>query len=229
MYNSADSISSYTAITSPSNIPYKLIAGLASAGAAETTYLMLSKLLHTDVACPTNGCASVLSSPYASLFGLPLPLYGMLTYATVAAIAVIADNVSSEGGVVPEQMNTALLAGCGVLATVSGALMYLLQTALAGLPCVWCYASAGLSFACLTSLLVSMDRRHLAKDAGPGLSATAAAALVVYAGWGPIAASGAQVGAVAAVCCARYCRQAACCACYGLCPVSAATMQALLP
>lgn len=46
-----------------------------------------AKLLNSPVACPTSGCDSVLSSPYAYLYGVPLSLLGMLAYGGVAALA----------------------------------------------------------------------------------------------------------------------------------------------
>jgi hypothetical protein len=68
--------------------------------------------------------------------------------------------------------------------------MYILQTQLGGAPCVWCWASAGISGVLLSSLIAGMDRRQMADAAGPGLGATAAALAVLYAGFGPLAGSG---------------------------------------
>lgn len=168
------------------------MATLAAAGTLETAYLTLSKLLHTSVTCPTDGCESVLSSPYAVLFGLPLPLYGMAAYAAVAAAAVVSAQHVQQGRQVPERLCMALASGCGVLAASSTYLMYILHTALGGASCVWCYGSATLSAALLATLVVSMSGRQLADAAAPGLGATAAAALALYLGFGPIDQSSAQ-------------------------------------
>ena len=40
--------------------------------------------------CPTSGCETVLESAYSSLFGVPLSLFGMLTYGAVSALAASA-------------------------------------------------------------------------------------------------------------------------------------------
>jgi hypothetical protein len=64
--------------------------------------------------------------------------------------------------------------------------MYILHTALGGAPCVWCYASAGLSFSLALLLATTLDRRHMMEAAGPGLTATAAAALTLYLGFGQV-------------------------------------------
>jgi uncharacterized membrane protein len=169
--------------------PYNVMAVLASAGAAETLYLTASKLLNTSVACPTSGCDAVLSSPYAQLFGVPLPLLGAATYAAVALAAGSAASTARSGRAVPSWLSSGLAAGVCGLAATSAYLMYILQTQLGGAPCVWCWASAAVSGALFSSLIAGMDRRQMADAAGPGLGATAAALAVLYAGFGPLAGS----------------------------------------
>lgn len=173
---SSDSISTF---------PYNLMTALAAAGALETTYLAANKLLNTAVACPVGGCDTVLNSSYAELYGVPLPLLGAATYTAVAAAAFMAQQSTASGRAVPTWLSAGLAAGVGVLAATSGYLMYILQTQLGGASCVWCYASAGLSFALLSSLIAGMDRRQMADAAVPGLGATAAAVLALYIGFGP--------------------------------------------
>ncbi|MFH7242105.1 MAG: vitamin K epoxide reductase family protein [Spirulina sp.] len=63
-----------------------LLAGIAALGAVETAYLTITKLMGSD-ACPTEGCDRVLNSPYATIFGLPLTLFGFLGYAAMFALA----------------------------------------------------------------------------------------------------------------------------------------------
>jgi uncharacterized membrane protein len=57
---------------------------VASAGAVETTLLTLWKVLRSEVTCAMRGCSDVLSSPYASLLGIPLTFFGALTYSLLA-------------------------------------------------------------------------------------------------------------------------------------------------
>ncbi len=57
-----------------------IMAGIASIGAVGTGYLTVVKLTQGTAACPTGGCDVVLSSPYATVFGLPLTLFGFLGY-----------------------------------------------------------------------------------------------------------------------------------------------------
>lgn len=73
-----------------------LIGTIAVLGAINTGYLTLTKLFSTSTACPTGGCEQVLSSPYATVFGAPLALFGFLAYVTVAGLALIPLAVNPE-------------------------------------------------------------------------------------------------------------------------------------
>lgn len=62
------------------------IAGLVVSG-----YLAYSYLSHTPVVCTGgifSGCVDVQKSPYAQLWGIPLPLYGIGFYAFLLADAL---------------------------------------------------------------------------------------------------------------------------------------------
>ncbi len=65
-----------------------LMAGIASVSAAITGYLAIVKLTGNSSACPTNGCDLILSSPYATVFGLPLALFGFFAYASIVVFAL---------------------------------------------------------------------------------------------------------------------------------------------
>lgn len=163
---------------------YSVMSALAAAGALETSYLTATKLLNTTAACPTSGCDTVLNSAFGTLFGLPLPLYGAVTYAAVAAASSYAAAAVAGGKAAPGWLNTGLAAGVSVLATTSAALMAILYTQLGGANCVWCYASAGISAGLFAALLAGMDRRQMKDAAGPGLGGTAAAVAALYLGFG---------------------------------------------
>jgi uncharacterized membrane protein len=65
-----------------------LIGAIAGLGILNTAYLTITKLANSKAVCPTEGCEQVLSSPYATVFGLPLALFGLLAYLTMAALAL---------------------------------------------------------------------------------------------------------------------------------------------
>ncbi|HEY9761056.1 MAG TPA: vitamin K epoxide reductase family protein [Trichocoleus sp.] len=73
-----------------------LIAGIAFLGILETSYLTIVKLTGGTAVCPTQGCDRVLNSPYASVFGLPLTLFGGLAYLTMFILAVLPLTANAE-------------------------------------------------------------------------------------------------------------------------------------
>lgn len=168
--------------TSSSNIPYPVVATLSAAGFIETTYLTLSKYLDSPVACPSNGCDAVLDSSYAELFGIPLSLFGALTYGSVALVAASAWNHSKADR--NEQLNltdTVLLSGSSLLAACSSFLVFLLATEFKSDVCVWCYLSASLSFSLLGTVAWGLGE-ELKKATLPGASAFLVGIAVLYIG-----------------------------------------------
>jgi uncharacterized membrane protein len=73
-----------------------IIGAIAILGALNTAYLTISKLTSTETACPTQGCKQVLASPYATVFGLPLALFGLIAYVAMAVFALAPLTVSTE-------------------------------------------------------------------------------------------------------------------------------------
>jgi uncharacterized membrane protein len=64
------------------------IGAIATLGAINTAYITATRLLNTEASCPTDGCKQVLSSPYATVFGQPLALFGLLAYIAMAVFAL---------------------------------------------------------------------------------------------------------------------------------------------
>jgi len=68
------------------------MAVLASIGAIDTASITLKRWgLLGPLVCPggADGCDKVLNSPWGSLFGLPLSLFGFLAYTAVLVLAVL--------------------------------------------------------------------------------------------------------------------------------------------
>ncbi len=123
-----------------------LIAAIASIGAAGTAYLTIVKFLGGSAACPTSGCDLVLTSRYATVFGLPLTLFGCLAYLSMGILAV------SPLGINPDQNKELrqkleswtwllLFIGSVSMAVFSGYLMYILTSEIKA-ACLYCIASA---------------------------------------------------------------------------------------
>ena len=162
------------------------------------------KYLGSALICPTAGCETILESTYSSLFGVPLSLFGMLTYGAVAALAVSAsikqgkDRAEGFNGGVSRVTDLLILSGVTLLSTCSAELMYILNTQFVGDTCAWCYLSAGLSFSLLLAVVSGMGAERLSKEgAMPGAGALAAGLLTLYLGFGNVGSSNAEVSEVA--------------------------------
>lgn len=149
----------------------QIIGAIAGVGALLTGYLTVTKLTGGNVACTasTTGAASchdVLSSPYATVFGLPLSLFGCLAYLSMAVFALAPLTVNSEQN---KQLRSKLedwtwlllFAGATAMTVFSGYLMYLLAFKINAV-CLYCIGSALFS----TSLLVLSLIGHTWEDAG---------------------------------------------------------------
>jgi uncharacterized membrane protein len=70
--------------------PYTLASLLALVGLADAIYLTIEHLTGQSVRCTiTSGCDEVLSSPYASIRGIPLAAFGALAYFTAFSLALL--------------------------------------------------------------------------------------------------------------------------------------------
>jgi len=127
------------------------MGSIAMLGAIETTVLTVVKLTDNVAAiCPSEGCDIVLTSPYATVFGLPLTLFGFVGYAAMAIFALapyaIDPQKNRQGRERLDRLTGwALLVGGAVMAAFSGYLMYLLATQMQEF-CPYCLASALFSF-----------------------------------------------------------------------------------
>ncbi|MBD2093380.1 vitamin K epoxide reductase family protein [Microcoleus sp. FACHB-1515] len=136
-----------------------LIAGLASIGAAVTAYLTYTKFTGNEAACPTSGCDIVLSSPYATVFGQPLALFGLLAYLSMVAFAIAPLLINKKSDLQAKVENTTgllLFLGSTAMMVFSGYLLYLLAFEIKTV-CVYCIASAFLSLSLFILSLIGRD------------------------------------------------------------------------
>ena len=186
-----------------------IIAAIAAVGALGTGYLTITKLVGGSAACPTSGCEQVLSSPYATVFGLPLTLFGFLAYASmgILAIAPLAINASANKDLRAKLENWTwpLMLAIGTAMTVfSGYLMYLLAFQIKAL-CLYCLASALFSISFLVLTVIGRTWEDVGQLFFTGLVVglvTLVGTLGVYAnidGAGKTTASGSDAGEVGAL------------------------------
>lgn len=143
----------------------QIIGAIAIAGALLTAYLTIVKLTGGTAACLASAassggssCNDVLSSQYATVFGLPLSLFGLLAYISMAAFALAPLVIKSENN---KQLRAnlenwtwlLLFAGATSMTIFSGYLMYLLAFQIKSF-CLYCFASAFFSLSLLVLTLI---------------------------------------------------------------------------
>lgn len=121
-----------------------IIGIIAAIGASGTGYLTALKLMNTS-ACG-GGCGKVLSSAWASIFGLPLTLFGSLAYLTMLVLAVApllvnAEKESSQRAKLEGWTWPLLFVGATSMMIFSAFLMYVLATDIKAV-CPYCITSA---------------------------------------------------------------------------------------
>jgi uncharacterized membrane protein len=139
-----------------------IIAAIATCGALTTAYLTYEKLTGGKTACVveagTKGCNDVLASPWATVFGQPLALFGFLAYAGMVILALAplvfkADQNKQQRQQIENITWLLLLSGAIAMTVFSGYLMYLLAFKIQAL-CPYCIASALFSVSMLTLTIV---------------------------------------------------------------------------
>ncbi|MGA7935480.1 MAG: vitamin K epoxide reductase family protein [Kovacikia sp.] len=145
----------------------QIIGAIATLGAINTAYLTISKLTNTATACPTSGCERVLESPYATVFGLPLALFGLLAYLGMTIFALAPLAVKSEGN---KQLRSTLekwtwlllFIGATAMTIFSGYLMFIMFSQFVakfgvGGVCYFCLASALFAVSMFVLTLIGRD------------------------------------------------------------------------
>lgn len=132
------------------------IAVLALAGLFVSLYLWLHKLgLIGVLQCGTGGCDTVQASPYASFLGVSVALYGVVGYALLFVVSLVA---VQRANAPHRRLDTALAvaASLGFLFT-----MYLtaLELFVIHAICRWCIGSAAIITAIAVLSLGPVRRR----------------------------------------------------------------------
>ncbi|MEO0835190.1 MAG: vitamin K epoxide reductase family protein [Cyanobacteria bacterium J06642_3] len=147
-----------------------IIGAISIAGAVLTAYLTITKLMGGDPACSLDaaagaGCGGVLNSAYATVFGLPLSLFGCLAYLSMAAFALVPLAINPERQKnLKKQLENAtwwlLLSGSIAMTVFSAYLMYVLATELKTV-CPYCIGSALFSLSLLILTITGRDWEDL--------------------------------------------------------------------
>ncbi|MBW4561766.1 MAG: hypothetical protein KME32_11535 [Mojavia pulchra JT2-VF2] len=140
-----------------------LIAAIAGLGALITGYLTIEKLTGGSAACVAQagvrGCNDVLSSPWATVLGQPLALFGFLAYTSMVifALAPFALKPANNSRKQIENLTwLLLLVGAIAMTIFSSYLMYILASQIKAF-CPYCIGSALFSLSLLVLTVIGRD------------------------------------------------------------------------
>ncbi|XP_074274969.1 thiol-disulfide oxidoreductase LTO1 isoform X1 [Silene latifolia] len=145
---------------------YSWCAWIGGLGFVETSYLTYLKLFNAEPFCPIGGgsCSDVLTSDYAVVLGVPLPLIGMTAYGLILLLGL-----NLGGWKLPLNINQTdgrllLLSLSGSMAIASAYFLYILTTRFGGASsCSYCLGSAVLSFSLFFIILKEFGFQELQK------------------------------------------------------------------
>lgn len=134
-----------------------IIGAIALLGAINTAYLTITRLTNSSTVCPTSGCEQVLASPYATVFGQPLSLFGFLAYIgmailALAPLAVKADEQKQLRAKLENWTWLLLFAGATAMLVFSGYLMNIMVTKF-----VVPLGAKGICYYCIASALFALS------------------------------------------------------------------------
>ncbi|MEM8640676.1 MAG: vitamin K epoxide reductase family protein [Cyanobacteria bacterium P01_G01_bin.54] len=164
-----------------------IIGAIATLGLILTAYLTITTLSGGEVVCNASGadgsgCDTVLNSPYATVLGLPLSLFGAAAYLSMIGFALSPYLISETNQ--PDLRNTVedwtklfLLIGGTAMTLFSGYLMYLLAFKIQA-PCYYCMGSALFALTMLVLTIIGQDW----DDMGQMLMTGTIVALVTFIG-----------------------------------------------
>ncbi|WP_414578720.1 vitamin K epoxide reductase family protein [Anabaena sp. CCY 9402-a] len=138
-----------------------IIAAIAGLGALNTGYLTIEKLTGGSAACVAEagakGCNDVLASPWGTVFGQPLALFGLLAYIGMLVLALAPVVLKTDENKGPKQLENLtwwlLLVGAIAMSVFSGYLMYVLAFQLKAV-CPYCITSALFSLSLLVVTII---------------------------------------------------------------------------
>jgi uncharacterized membrane protein len=171
-----------------------IIGSIATVGAVLTAYLTITKLTGGEVGCAAGAaaeaasCNDVLNSPYATVFGLPLSLFGFLAYAGMVTFALAPFAINRETrkdlrNQLEDWTWLFLLMGSTAMAVFSGYLMYVLAAKLQ-VACFYCIGSAIFSLSLLLLTLFGREWEDVGQVAFTGVivaMVTIVGTLAIYA------------------------------------------------
>ena len=129
-----------------------LAAIVALAGIADAAYLTIHHYTAEPVPCSIiEGCEQVLTSPYATIGGVPLAIFGLLAYFTAFSLALLT--------IFGNRMMWRLFGAQVIIMAGFSAWLVYVQAELIGAFCQFCLLSALITMTLLIIFVVSLFKR----------------------------------------------------------------------
>nr|GLL38554.1 thiol-disulfide oxidoreductase LTO1 [Ipomoea trifida] len=162
----AEELSSPSTSSGSSISAYSWCAALGGIGFLETSYLTYLKLTESDAFCPVSGgsCGDILNSSYSVVFGVPLPLIGMVAYGVVAALGLQLGRKQLPLEIEEASGRFVLLGTTTSMAAASAYFLYILSTRFPGEWCLYCLISAVLSFSLFFTTVKGLGLEEVKKE-----------------------------------------------------------------
>ncbi|CAL4912413.1 unnamed protein product [Urochloa decumbens] len=156
-------------------------AGVAGLGFLETGYLTYLKLTGSEAFCPISGggCGDILDSDYSVVFGIPLPLLGLVAYGLVTTLSLQENGADLLPGLDDLDIRLTLLLLATSMATASAYFLYILSAKFVGVSCSYCLLSVFLSFTLLFIRVKNFGFDRIQKFAGIQLAVAVIVALAL--------------------------------------------------
>lgn len=173
-----------------------MLAIIATLGVIETAFLTVATFTGGDV-CPTEGCDRVVNSPYATVFGLPLTLFGVLGYGLMVVLATaplwINPSQNKDLRQALETRTWPLIFGLATaMVTFSAYLMVIMSFEIRAF-CIFCVMSAIFALAMFVISLVGHRWSDLGQVALIGFIVTVVTLTSIMAIYAPIRGGGGSI------------------------------------
>jgi uncharacterized membrane protein len=123
------------------------LAATAAVGGAIAAYLVVVHYRAGALVCATSGCETVQRSRYAELLGVPVALFGLLTYGLLLASTLTRRPLAIAFG-----------AGLALTALVFAVYLAYVQVAVLHAVCMWCVAADSLTMLVATAAVARLAR-----------------------------------------------------------------------
>jgi len=111
---------------------------LATIGILDSTYLFIFKISNNNAMCLGNGdCATVNTSPYSVVYGIPVSLLGMLAYLAILALLIFEFR-----NIVTKENSNLLVFGISLVGVIYSAYLTYIEFYVIFAVCPFCILSA---------------------------------------------------------------------------------------